>query len=126
VLYVNPEQQVDRLGIMSVGNTDLLAYSTTISGTGHFTSDSYFVLENGIAKSIHYQSVLADELSRILPKGDGVWKGGGFNADTFVFSNSVWEEGDANCCPTGGSVEVVLGLEKGRFVVKSSHYEKPK
>jgi hypothetical protein len=24
------------------------------------------------------------------------------------------------------AVEVVLGLEKGRFVVKSSHYEKPK
>jgi hypothetical protein len=127
VLYVNPELQIDRLEVMKVGNNeDLLAYSTTMSGTGHFTQDWYFVLENGIPKSIHYRTVLADELKKILPANSGVWKGRGFNAETFVFSQSVWKQGDANCCPTGGSVEVVLGLEKNRFVVESSHYEKPR
>lgn len=125
VLYVKPELQIERLQVMKVGNEDLLAYSTTISGTGHFTVDYYFTLDHGIPKSVHYNSALREELQKILPKGDGVWKGGGFNADTFMFSHSVWEEGNANCCPTGGSVEVVFGLEKGQFVVKSSRYEKP-
>jgi hypothetical protein len=125
VLYVNPELQIDRLEVMKVGDEDLLVYSTTISGTGHFTVDYYFTMDRGIPKSIHYQTVLGEELKKILPKGFGIRKGGGFNGDTFEFSNSVWEEENPNCCPTGGSVNVVLGLEKGRFVVNSSRYTKP-
>jgi uncharacterized protein len=125
VLYVNPEQSIERLGIMKMDNQEVLAYSTTLSGTGHFTQDWYFVIENGVPKSIHYQMVLNEELKKILPEKSGVWKGGGFNPDTLVFSNSVWREKDANCCPTGGSVEVVLGLDKGRFIVRSSRYSKP-
>jgi hypothetical protein len=108
-----------------MGNEDVLAYSTTLSGTGHFTLDWYFIIENGVPRSIHYDTVLSEELKRILPEKYGIWKGGGFNPDTLVFAHGVWKDGDGNCCPTGGSVEVVLGLEKGRFVVKSSHYYKP-
>jgi uncharacterized protein YecT (DUF1311 family) len=125
VLYVKPELQVDRLGIKKMGNEDVLEYSTTESGTGHFTLDWYFIIENGVPRSIHYDTVLSEELKRILPEKYGVWKGGGFNSDTLVFSHSVWKDTDGNCCPSGGSVEVVLGLEKGRFFVKSSHYFKP-
>ncbi len=126
VLYVNPELQIDHLQVMKLGSEDLLAYSTTVPGNGHLTVDYYFTLDRGIPKSIHYQTVLSKELERILPRGYGILKGGGFNIDTLVFSNSVWEEGNAGCCPSGGSVNVVLGLEKAEFVVRSSHYEKPR
>jgi uncharacterized protein len=125
VLYVQPELKIDQLEVMKVGNEDLLAYSTTMSGSGHFKMDHFFTLDHGIPKSVHYRPVLFDELNKILPKGYGLWKGGGFNSRTFVFSYSVWKEGDTNCCGTGGSVEVVFGFEKGNFVVRSSRYNRP-
>jgi len=126
VLYVNPELKIDRLEIMKIGNEDLLIYSTTISGTGHFTLDWFFTLSHGIPVSVHYQTVLAEELKRILPKDHGIRKGGGFNPDTLVYSSGVWTDKQGNCCPAGGTVEVALGFAQGRFFVKSSHYEMPR
>jgi hypothetical protein len=124
-LFVSPERPIDSLGIVKMEGEDVLVYSSTIPGTGNFRNEWYFVSNHGIPKRVDYESVLSDELKKILPEHYGVWKGGGFDASTLTFSHSVWKDGDANCCPSGGSVKVLLGLKDGRFVVKSSHWEKP-
>jgi uncharacterized protein len=123
VLYVNPQLKIDRLEVMKVGNEDLLAYSTRIPGNGGHIQDWYFVLENGIAKSIHYHAILQSELNKILPANVSVRRGGRFDIESFIFSAPVMDEKAGECC---GSAEIVLALDKGRFVVKSSRYEKPK
>lgn len=104
---------------------EILHYSSRISGTGNFTDEWYFVLDRGVPRNVEYQTVLLAELKRILPEKFGVWKGGGFNLESLTFSHGVWRDSDGNCCPTGGSVEVVFGFEDGRFLVKSSRYRKP-
>lgn len=122
-LFVKPEngQGIDALGIETIDGQDLLTYSSTVSGTGHFTNDYQFVLVRGIPKLLDYHSTLNEEIERILPAGWGVRKGGNFNFSTLTLSSGVWTENDAS----GGSVEIVLGLKDGKFFVKSSHWTKP-
>jgi hypothetical protein len=126
-LFVKPEdgQGIDILGIETIDGQDLLTYSSTVSGTGHFTNDYQFVLVRGVPKLLEYQSTLNAEIERILPAGWGVRKGGNFNFSTLTLSSGVWTENDSNCCSSGGSVEIVLGLKNGEFFVKSSHWTKP-
>jgi len=125
VLYVSPEMEIDHLEVANVDGEEVLYYSSRISGTGGFTSEWYLILDRGVPRNVEYRTVLMAELKKLLPENYGVWKGGGFDLKTLTFSHGVWKDGDANCCPSGGSVEIVLGFEKGRFFVKSSHWEKP-
>lgn len=58
----------------------------------------------------------------VLPSGYGVWKGGGLDMSTQRYYMPVWKKGDANCCPSGGTVEIRFRLQDGRIVVTSKHY----
>jgi hypothetical protein len=33
------------------------------------------------------------------------------------YHSLVWKEGDANCCPTGGTVDVKFRLDGGHLVI---------
>lgn len=59
---------------------------------------------------------LAD-LAEDLPVGLGVWKGPGFQWDYLMAESSLWQDDDANCCPTGGQVAVDLKVEGDRLVM---------
>jgi uncharacterized protein len=125
VLYVSPERKIDSLWVTQIEGRDVLFYSSTLSGTGNFVDEWYFVLDHGIPKSVEYRTALGEELKKILPEHYGIWKGGGFDLNTLTFSNSVWKDGDPNGGPSGGSVTVHFGFENGHFVVKSSKWDKP-
>ena len=47
-----------------------------------------------------------------LSPGERIWKGPGydFRDNAMAFSFSIWREGDADCCPSGGEVEGVFDL----------------
>jgi NADH:ubiquinone oxidoreductase subunit D len=126
VLMVSTRIPFDRLGILTMEGEEVLAYNATLPGTGHLTTEWYFTLDRGVPQRVDYMPVLTAELKRILPEHLGLWKGGGFDPDTLVFSHQVWRNGDANCCPNGGSVQVVLGFRNGQFFIKSSRFEASK
>ena len=64
---------------------------------------------------IDARSWLAD-LAEDLPPGLAVWKGPSFRWDYLMAESSLWQESDANCCPTGGKVGVDLKVEGDRLV----------
>ena len=59
---------------------------------------------------------------RELKQGEGVWKGTAlsFSDDKIEFEFYIWNEGDANCCPTAGKVR---GTYK---IVKENTYDSQK
>jgi uncharacterized protein len=126
VLIVSTRIPFDRLGILRMEGAEVLAYSVTIPGTGHLTTEWYFILDRAVSRRVDYMPVLTAELKRILPEHLGLRKGGGFDPDTLVFSHQVWRDDNASCCPAGGSVQVVLGFKNGEFFVKSSRFEASK
>jgi hypothetical protein len=82
-----------------------LHLSMQLSGTGALHEDE--VLHLGAAGELTPVafSQAPDALASTLAPGEGVWKGAFYEfGDELRFEFSVWKQGDANCCPTGGRV----------------------
>jgi len=105
------------LEIQKVEGQDLLVYSSTVSGNAHYVDDWYFNVERGVPRRILYDTALQSELKKIRPE-NVIFpnRAGRFYPDTLTYHEEV--------APCGNYVEVVLGLRKGAFYVKSSHYHK--
>jgi len=111
--------------IVTVNEVEILMSRTREDGTGHFWLEDYFVFDPPLQKlvNLRVQERIQEELGRLLPAGHGVWKGGGFDIRTLTFSHSIWKEGNANCCPTGGSVTLNFRLSAGRLELAASSVE---
>lgn len=110
--------------IVTIQGIPVLVYRTRVSGTGHFFIEYYFIYHKKNKRPIPIDmSAIVESLSRILPKGYSVWKGGGFNIEKMTFSHAVWKKGDGNCCPTGGRVDLKLSLKNGKIIVIEERYD---
>jgi HEAT repeat protein len=71
-------------------------------GTGYNHEDDFFRIESGGLTPL----TTPKGLPIMLAPGEGVWKGAfqTFEDDQLEFQFGIWKEGDANCCPTAGSV----------------------
>jgi hypothetical protein len=49
-------------------------------------------------------------------------KGGGFDLRALTYSTPVWKDGDGNCCPTGGGLEMRFALKNHRLTVVSESF----
>ena len=91
-----------------------------LSGTGALHHDFHFLWRDGMLQEIDTQSWL--QTLRLEPlgfaAGAGIWKGVTVNPENFTARTAVWQRGDANCCPSGGAVEVELELRDRVMVVK--------
>lgn len=91
-----------------------------LSGTGALHHDFHFLWRDGTLQEIDIQSWL--RTLRLEPlgfaAGAGIWKGVTVNPENFIARTAVWQRGDANCCPTGGAVEVELELRDRVMAVK--------
>jgi hypothetical protein len=113
--------------IIEVAGTPVLVSRHRVSGTGNFYFEDYFVFDRDKAIPINLgiDAVIAAELARTLPPGRSVWKGGGFDIDSLRYSSGVWNEHDANCCPTGGRIEMTLGIRGNTVIVRDARYHAP-
>lgn len=110
--------------IIMIQGTPVLVYRTRVPGTGHFFIEYHFFYDEQRKKPILIDmSEIGNSLSRLLPKGHSIWKGGGFNIENMTFSHAVWKKGDGNCCPTGGGVYLKLILKNGKFFVVEEKYD---
>ncbi len=57
------------------------------------------------------------DLAKALPPGLAVWKGPSFQWSYLMAESALWQESDANCCPTGGEVIVDLRVEGDRLAI---------
>jgi hypothetical protein len=108
--------------VLKVGSEDILATRDVIPGTGNNYYEDYFWFSPAGAARIDIETITKTVRS-ILPSGYGVWKGGGLDMAALSYHNSVWKEGDANCCPTGGAVDVKFRLDGSRIVVTSKNFD---
>ncbi len=108
--------------IGKAGAGEILATRDVIPGTGNYSYEDYFWFSPAGATRINIEEI-GTTVQTLLPNGYGVWKGGGLDMEAMKYRSGVWKDGDANCCPSGGTVEVDFRLEENRIVVTRSHYD---
>jgi len=107
---------------MRAGADQILATRMLIPGTGNNYYEDYFWFSPGGPVRIDIETITA-ALKSILPAGSGVWKGGGLDMRSLSYHNSVWKDRDANCCPSGGAVDIRFRIDDGRVIVTSKHFD---
>ena len=102
----------------------ILATRCRMAGTGNFYYETYFILDAKTKMPVSLDlDVINDILKTLLPKGFEVWKGGGFNINSLIFTNFVWKEGDGNAGPTGGKVMIKFKIQNNQLVPIDEKYE---
>jgi hypothetical protein len=105
--------------LVTVEGFDILGTDCQMSGTGAFHVEQYWVWDSlaQVPRTLNLNRSLSIAQGLLLPKGHGIWKGGGPNIRTLYYEKWTWRDGDGNCCATGGKVRVQLGLrETGPYV----------
>lgn len=99
-----------------------------MQGTGSHNADLLFIgdYENGEWQRIDIDS-WRDGIADLLPEGLEIWKGvdydfGDWFYSTFNARTPLWNDSDANCCPTGGWAEIEFEITDGRLVPVKVHY----
>jgi HEAT repeat protein/uncharacterized protein YecT (DUF1311 family) len=89
------------------------------SGTGHYREDTIYCILPDLSLQEIVIEPAPDWFADKLKPGEGVWKGEilSLSSDKLEFEFYIWNEGDANCCPTAGRV-------KGTYkIVGDRHYD---
>ncbi len=94
----------------------ILHVSIAVDGTGVGNESEYYLLRDGAWHAIDARSWLKDLKTRI-PSGLEVWKGVWPDLKTMTAEIGLYRRGDANCCPTGGTLHITLLLQADAFVV---------
>lgn len=97
---------------------DMLEIPLYLAGTGHFNGSAYYLWQRDHWQPVDFKHWQRD-LQKRLPKGLGVWKGPWPDLRKMHFESSLWRDSDANCCPTGGTVEAELGLDGTRLLIRA-------
>ncbi len=127
VVWILDEMGVDlsRSSITNVGTREVLFSRCRISGTGNFYLEDYLVFDekDQIPVNLRPDAVIREALLKVLPKGSGVRKGGGFDIPSLTFVSPVWKDGDGNCCGNGGRIEIKLELNDDRLTVIHTDFD---
>lgn len=109
-----------------VGETNILATEMQEKASGAFVAAAYFVLsEDGVAL-LDVDQAIGQGLSGLeWPGHCRIRQGYGFDIRRLTFRRPIWCRWDANCCPSGGAVEVDFRLQDGNLVPTRSAYLPP-
>jgi HEAT repeat protein len=127
-----------RLNIMQVEDAEIASYelpdifryngdnfihiTLVYSGTAHSVTESVFAIrsDNTLAEVL-FPNIVGEKVQ--LKPGEGVWKGVStrLSDDKLEFEYFIWNEGDANCCPTAGSVTGTLKVSKQTRLDETGH-----
>jgi len=108
--------------LLKIEGQDVLATRDVIPGTGIFFYEDYFWFSTAGAARIDIEMITA-AVKSILPSGAGVWKGYGLDMANLRYHMPVWKDGDSNCCPTGGTVDIKFRLAGAQIIVTSKHFD---
>jgi len=109
--------------LLNAGGEELLGTRDIIPGTGIYYYEDYFWFSPAGAERVDIGAI-ADAVNSILPKGFGVWKGYGLDMAKLTYHISVWQDGDSNCCPTGGAVDIRFRLAGSQVVVTKKRFDR--
>ncbi len=109
--------EIDPAYLMDAGSTEILATSDSMGGTAHNSYEAYWWFDKDGPVKINTDEAVSAALEDILPAGSEIRTGSGLNIETLTFLSGVWKAGDAQCCPTGGGVEIKFRLDKGVLTV---------
>ena len=111
--------------VARVAGTGILVSRHGVAGTGNFYYEDYLVWDEAlqIPVNLDVDSATLEETRRLLPAGREIRKGGGFDIDHLRYTAPVWQEGDPNCCPTAGRVEIQFELIGPALRVVTSRYD---
>lgn len=89
-------------------------------GTAALIVDYVFVVAQGQLRALEPtydpetdRGVVRD-LADLLPDGLAIWKGVAIDYETLSGRSALWRPEDANCCPTGGTLEFSLRFNDDR------------
>ncbi len=108
--------------VLNAVDEKILATHDVIPGTGNYYYEDYFWFSAAGPERIDIERI-TKEVQSILPDGLGVWKGGGLDMISGTYLSQVWKEGDANCCPTGGTVILRFRLDGSHIFLLSKSYD---
>jgi hypothetical protein len=128
----DPAVQYDEPQIIKItADRALLLVPGHESGTGNLNREQLFVWREYDWRKADTASWLADLTNRLpagltnrLPAGLKVWKGVYPDYTTMMAETPLWQEGDANACPTGGRAKIILGWRADRVVLRSVRVER--
>lgn len=92
----------------------LVAITELFPGTSDRRAEHLFLFRSsGDLVQVEFVPAPTAYATRLAP-GEGVWKGeqNAFGDEGMTFSFFIWREGDANCCPSAGSVTGAYVLEE--------------
>ncbi len=92
-----------------------------INGTSAPNLNEYYLEQDDSWVRIDSTSWQEIELSRLLPQGE-VWHGMDIELPGLAVEQGVWLPDDANCCPSGGSFTINLGIKNNRFTIEEFRF----
>lgn len=101
----------------------LLYVPITVDGTGNGNASEYYVWNADEWAPIDSDGWLKD-LQRRVPAGLELRKGIWPDLRTMRGETPLYRDGDANCCPTGGTVRITLAIRSRRFVIQSVVFDR--
>lgn len=127
VVWILAETKIEfaRSAVVDVSNIEVLVNRDRVSGTGNDYFEDYFVFDDDshVPINLRLDEAIASELKKLLPPGRAVLKGGGFVIDSLHYSQDVWRDGDPNCCPSAGKVDIQFAIKGNEAVVVSATYD---
>ena len=110
--------------IETVQGQQVLSFRTTVPGTGNADMGFHFVQDAVTGEPLMVDDAAIEKaIAETVPVGWGVWKGGGLDFTNQHYSAPVWQRKDANCCPSGGRIDLDLRLERAVLTVVSVRYQ---
>ena len=123
IYHLQPvEALIEPAYFLKAGADELLATRDAIPGTGNNYYEDYWWFGPDGPVRIDIESI-SEVVKSLLPAGYGVWKGGGLDMKALSYRSPVWRSGDANCCPTGGTVDLKLRIDRGQLSVTARNYD---
>lgn len=103
---------------MDIAGHPVMNIPIQLTGTGAGNDSEYFVHQGQDWRQLDTQS-WSNELNAQLPKGKQIRKGIWPNMQRMTAAVPLYQQGDSNCCPTGGAALVELGMKDTRIILKS-------
>jgi hypothetical protein len=126
-----PDEPADLYGVydkvlpaylVNVGSETVLGVNDPVSGNGNWSDEHYWSFDRDGPIDLSISEKIRDIENRLLPKGYGVMKGGGFNIEELSYSSPVWGPKDAVCCASSGTIQIQFALKNHRLTVVSQSF----
>jgi hypothetical protein len=113
----------------SADTVEIIHFSELTYGTGNFIKEHMFSISStGELSEVEFMPAPKSYKDK-LKKGEGIWKGemNQFSDNGLSFTFHIWNDNDANCCPTAGKVTGSYTIEKiddNKFKIEASSFQR--